>query len=58
MVYDSFILSSEFEEHEDFLNALREYEEFWYIGLEDDEEWKNAILQETPSIFTLSLIHI
>jgi len=53
MAYDSFILGSEFEENEDFMNALKEYEELWFIGLEEDDEWKDAILQETPNIFTL-----
>lgn len=41
------------EDFKELLNYLEEYENDWYIGLVSEKEWPQAVLQETPYLFSL-----
>ncbi|XP_051003323.1 pecanex-like protein 4 [Acomys russatus] len=41
------------EDFKELNNCLREYERAWYIGLVSEEQWKEAILEEKPCLFSL-----
>ncbi|KAL6075611.1 hypothetical protein STEG23_011554 [Scotinomys teguina] len=41
------------EDFKDLISCLREYERDWYIGLVSEEQWKEAILEEKPYLFSL-----
>ncbi|XP_076406979.1 pecanex-like protein 4 isoform X4 [Peromyscus maniculatus bairdii] len=41
------------EDFEELMDCLREYERDWYIGLVTEEQWKEAILEEKPCLFSL-----
>ncbi|XP_036061871.1 pecanex-like protein 4 isoform X2 [Onychomys torridus] len=41
------------EDFEELTNCLTEYERDWYIGLVSEEQWKEAILEEKPCLFSL-----
>ncbi|XP_070606683.1 pecanex-like protein 4 isoform X3 [Erythrolamprus reginae] len=41
------------EDFQELLNYLEEYENDWYIGLVSEKEWPQAVLQETPYLFSL-----
>ncbi|CAH6840904.1 Pcnx4 [Phodopus roborovskii] len=41
------------EDFEELTNCLREYERSWYIGLVSEDQWKEAILEEKPCLFSL-----
>lgn len=41
------------ENFKELVNYLEEYENDWYIGLVSDLEWKQAVLQEKPYLFSL-----
>uniref|UniRef100_A0A2D4MZN1 Pecanex-like protein n=6 Tax=Micrurus TaxID=8634 RepID=A0A2D4MZN1_9SAUR len=41
------------EDFQELLKYLEEYENDWYIGLVSEKEWPQAVLQETPYLFSL-----
>nr|XP_047922222.1 pecanex-like protein 4 isoform X2 [Anser cygnoides] len=41
------------ENFKELVNYLEEYENDWYIGLVSDLEWRQAVLQEKPYLFSL-----
>lgn len=41
------------EDFKELADCLREYERDWYIGLASEEQWKEAILEEKPCLFSL-----
>uniref|UniRef100_A0A8C5N1Z4 Pecanex-like protein n=1 Tax=Leptobrachium leishanense TaxID=445787 RepID=A0A8C5N1Z4_9ANUR len=43
------------EDFKELANYLEEYENDWYIGLESDPKWQQAVLQEKPYLFSLGL---
>ena len=38
---------------EELQEYLEEYDRDWYIGLEKDPEWTEAILESRPNLFSL-----
>ncbi|XP_003512061.1 pecanex-like protein 4 [Cricetulus griseus] len=41
------------EDFKELTSCLREYESNWYIGLVSEDQWKKAILEEKPCLFSL-----
>ncbi|KAL1790067.1 pecanex 4 isoform X1 [Sigmodon hispidus] len=41
------------EDFKELTSYLQEYERDWYIGLVSEEQWKEAILEEKPCLFSL-----
>ncbi|XP_044520809.1 pecanex-like protein 4 [Gracilinanus agilis] len=41
------------ENFRDLASCLEEYEHDWYIGLVSDEEWREAVIQEKPYLFSV-----
>ncbi|CAH2328742.1 pecanex 4 [Pelobates cultripes] len=41
------------EDFKELINYFEEYDHDWYIGLESDPRWQQAVLQEKPYLFSL-----
>ncbi len=52
LMYDEASLG-EVENWEELVDYLEEYERDWSIGSEKDETWEEAILSNTPHLFSL-----
>ena len=51
-MYDSAILG-DIDSIDELQVSLEEYGRDWYIGLEDDDLWTNAVISEKPQLFSL-----
>lgn len=49
---DSMLLG-DIESHEELEESLRDYDKNWFIGRETDPEWKAAVLDNKPNLFSL-----
>ena len=47
------VLLGEIEEHGELEESLREFDTQWYIGMDGDPEWKAAVLDNKPNLFSL-----
>ena len=52
LALDSILLGG-FDSDDELLDTLEEYSSSWYIGLDSDPGWRQAVLDETPSLFSL-----
>ena len=52
LALDSILLGG-FDSDEELLDMLEEYSTAWYIGLDSDPGWRQAILDHTSSLFSL-----
>ena len=41
------------DDHLELEATLKDYEEDWFIGIENKPGWNEAILQEKPNLFTI-----
>lgn len=41
------------EDHDELEESLREFDTQWYIGVDGDAEWKAAVLDNRPNLFSL-----
>ena len=48
------LLLGELSTETEWQEALEEYDNDWYIGLEKEPEWTAAVLEGRPSLFSLS----
>lgn len=39
--------------HEELEESLQDFDKNWYIGRETDPEWKAAVLDNRPNLFSL-----
>lgn len=47
------MLLGEMTSDQEWQEALEEYDNDWYIGLEKDPEWTSAILASKPNMFSM-----
>jgi hypothetical protein len=52
LTYDEAVLGP-VGDHDELLETLNDYEENWFIGIENKPGWNEAILQEKPNLFTI-----
>ena len=52
LALDSILLGG-FDSDDELLDMLQEYSSDWYIGLDSDPDWRQAVLGHTPSLFSL-----
>ncbi|KAF0306514.1 Pecanex-like protein 4 [Amphibalanus amphitrite] len=52
LALDSILLGG-FDSDDELLDTLEEYSTDWYIGLDSDPGWREAVLQHKPSLFSL-----
>lgn len=50
-VYDSYVLGVDLDK--DLLDILKDFEQQWFIGDEEDELWTSHILQGTPNLLSI-----
>ncbi|XP_067119884.1 pecanex-like protein 4 [Centruroides vittatus] len=39
---------------EEFYEYLQEYDDYWHIGIDGDQAWKDAVLRNCPYLFSIS----
>ena len=47
------VLLGDIEDHDELEESLREFDTQWYIGVDGDAEWKAAVLDNRPNLFSL-----
>ena len=52
LALDSVLLGG-FDSDAELLDTLQEYSSGWYIGLDTDPGWRQAVLGNTPALFSL-----
>ncbi len=52
LTYDEAVLGP-VDDHDELLETLNDYEENWFIGIENKPGWNEAILQEKANLFTI-----
>ena len=50
------LLSEDTEKVSTFKDALLEIDQNWYLGMDNEYKWRNAVLQETSFLFCVSSI--
>ena len=52
LTYDEAVLGP-VEDHDELLETLNDYEENWFIGIENKPGWNEAVLNEKANLFTI-----
>lgn len=52
LTYDEAVIGP-VESNEELLETLRDFEENWFIGIENKPGWNEAVLLEKPNLFTM-----
>ena len=50
------LLSEDTESISNLKDALSEIDENWYLGMDSEYKWRNAVLQEIPYLFCVSSV--
>ena len=50
------VLLGAFASHQELSDALSDLEENWYLGLESDPGWEEAVLAERPHLFSVAVV--
>ena len=50
------LLSDETEDYSKLRDVLTEIDENWYLGMDNEVEWRHAVLQEIPYLFCVSAV--
>ena len=50
------LLSDDTEDNSKFKDALVEIDQNWYLGMDSENEWRRAVLQETPFLFCINSV--
>ena len=48
------LLSDDIEDPSKLLNVLEEIDKNWYLGMDNECEWRNAVLSEIPYLFCVN----
>ena len=53
LLYDEGAIGEASNNDELYTDYLLSYDTSWYIGLEDDDEWGDAVLSHKPHLFSM-----
>ena len=49
------MLLAPFSSHQELSDGLTDLDENWYLGLESDPGWEEAVLAEKPHLFSVAV---
>ena len=50
------LLSDDTDDVSKLNDALEEIDRNWYLGMESENQWRHAVLQETPFLFCINSV--